>query len=126
MGHGSIQNMPLRTHGRTNGLFYSSLWVLILIQRNSNYNSRCWTYSKPTWNTRRMTMLHSCSSITCQRGSVVLSRRTLQKSCPLKSRRFLMGISIRTHSVRIWFAVLSSPIISAKKNCWIGKQSLSR
>ena len=43
-----------------------------------------------------------------------------------KIRRFLMGISIRTHSVRIWFAVLSSPIISARKNCWIGKQSLSR
>lgn len=49
-----------------------------------------------------------------------LSRRTLQKSCPLKSRRFLMGISIRTHSVRIWFAVLSSPIISARKTVGLG------
>lgn len=81
---------------------------------------------KANMDIRKMIMLLLCSSIICQNGSVVLSRKILRKSCLLKSIIFLMGISIRTHSVRIWFAVLSFPIISARKNCWIGKQSLSK
>lgn len=51
-------------------------------------------------------------------------KKILRKSCLLKSIIFLMGILIQVPLVRIWFAVLSSPIISARKSCWIGKQSL--
>lgn len=47
-------------------------------------------------------------------------KKILRKSCLLKSIIFLMGISIRTHSVRIWFAVLSFPIISARKTVGLG------
>ena len=69
-------------------------------------------------------MLKANMEITCRSGSVVLSRRTLRKLCPLKSKISSMAISIPLLSAKTLFAELSSPITLATRNFWTGKQSL--